>query len=686
MRSRACSFLALATFSVATSAHASQATIKATADSRSLWLAAIAFGGTPAEDEFSIDGSNQFAPIIYAKTLTSGGATAQMDLVSNYLNLGPGGVTTGLTTVGSASASKSAGELAAVALAEINYGIEVSGLAEGEFVLFRWDASMGGFGSIANLSLTGPGVSLTGSGLVEQHEFLSLTNGTYLVAMEVDAGVSGPSRGSQAIDFDLRLEAVPVPSSCAPGAGSCLTGHAGPGCNDSFCCNLVCTFDSYCCDAMWDETCAGEATDTCPTHFETRPILNPINGHRYRITSPASQEDALALLATQGLSPVMIRDGADNAWVHANLARGVTGIGSRDLRLGLTDVETEGTFLWPNGATWSYRNWLPGEPDNFQDSDAVLMELGTGRWTDIPTEWMAWGVGEAFAPACGSGGSCFAQHGPGCDDESCCNEMCTQDPFCCLTAWDSTCVDEAGSLCNVTTVGPTIVNPTTHHRYVLTSVGSWQQLAHLAHSLGGTFATIDDAAENEWLRLNFLAVPGAPSQTWIGLHDQAIEASFQWLSNEPVSYTNWLPGEPNNHDGIEHAVTMHASGGWVDQPMSFTFPAIIEIPLAGDFDGNGVVGGEDLAVLLGSWGPNASIADLNGDSQVDAADLAVLLGGWGPSPASNACTPHAGPGSDQPGCTTCVCGIDSFCCEVQWDEFCAAEAQGPCDGACQCGG
>lgn len=49
-----------------------------------------------------------------------------------------------------------------------------------------------------------------------------------------------------------------------------------------------------------------------------------------------------------------------------------------------------------------------------------------------------------------------------------------------------------------------------------------------------------------------------------------------------------------------------------------------------DFDRDGVVDGDDLAVLLGSWGACASCAaDLDGDQAVDGNDLAILLGGWG---------------------------------------------------------
>jgi hypothetical protein len=47
--------------------------------------------------------------------------------------------------------------------------------------------------------------------------------------------------------------------------------------------------------------------------------------------------------------------------------------------------------------------------------------------------------------------------------------------------------------------------------------------------------------------------------------------------------------------------------------------------------GNGVVGGDDLAVLLGGWG-GAVTTDLNGDGNTNGADLAILLAAWGPCP------------------------------------------------------
>lgn len=38
----------------------------------------------------------------------------------------------------------------------------------------------------------------------------------------------------------------------------------------------------------------------------------------------------------------------------------------------------------------------------------------------------------------------------GCSDESCCNNVCSRDPFCCLAEWDANCVEEAQALCSLT--------------------------------------------------------------------------------------------------------------------------------------------------------------------------------------------------------------------------------------------
>lgn len=55
----------------------------------------------------------------------------------------------------------------------------------------------------------------------------------------------------------------------------------------------------------------------------------------------------------------------------------------------------------------------------------------------------------------------------------------------------------------------------------------------------------------------------------------------------------------------------------------------ISKPASPDIDGNGIVDGADLGLLLGAWGSADCSTDFNGDGVVDGADLGVLLGAWG---------------------------------------------------------
>lgn len=57
-----------------------------------------------------------------------------------------------------------------------------------------------------------------------------------------------------------------------------------------------------------------------------------------------------------------------------------------------------------------------------------------------------------------------------------------------------------------------------------------------------------------------------------------------------------------------------------------------DLPILGDLNGDGLVNGIDLAVVLGTWGPCGSgscIADINRDGVVNGADLSIVLGNWG---------------------------------------------------------
>lgn len=58
----------------------------------------------------------------------------------------------------------------------------------------------------------------------------------------------------------------------------------------------------------------------------------------------------------------------------------------------------------------------------------------------------------------GAGDCCSANGTPGCNNASCCETVCAIDPYCCETAWDSICADEAKDLCGICPQPDLIVN------------------------------------------------------------------------------------------------------------------------------------------------------------------------------------------------------------------------------------
>lgn len=96
--------------------------------------------------------------------------------------------------------------------------------------------------------------------------------------------------------------------------------------------------------------------------------------------------------------------------------------------------------------------------------------------------------------------------------------------------------------------GP-IYNPATGHDYFLLGQSSWLTAEAEAQSLGGHLATINDAAENDWVTTTFINYGGQEKSLWIGLNDQTQEGTFVWASGETALFRNWEFGQPDNGGG-----------------------------------------------------------------------------------------------------------------------------------------
>ncbi|HEX3725523.1 MAG TPA: lectin-like protein [Pirellulales bacterium] len=103
-------------------------------------------------------------------------------------------------------------------------------------------------------------------------------------------------------------------------------------------------------------------------------------------------------------------------------------------------------------------------------------------------------------------------------------------------------------------IGGPIVNPANDHTYYLLDKTTWAASEAEAVALGGDLVTINDAAENAWVYAMFSIFDGIDRGLWIGLNDYADKGTFSWVSGQPVTYTNWAAGEPNDSGGDEDAV------------------------------------------------------------------------------------------------------------------------------------
>ncbi len=129
------------------------------------------------------------------------------------------------------------------------------------------------------------------------------------------------------------------------------------------------------------------------------------------------------------------------------------------------------------------------------------------------------------------------------------------------------------------------------HEYRMTGPMNWTVAEFLAQKNNAHLVTINTGDENAWVFNTFSPLfSDQKNGAWIGMWDGQQEGSFVWVNGEPVAYTNWMTGEPNNLNAWEDCVHMtgptHASSSkWNDFPPEQSLVAILERPLSGSDPG-----------------------------------------------------------------------------------------------------
>lgn len=338
----------------------------------------------------------------------------------------------------------------------------------------------------------------------------------------------------------------------AHGAGLGIGNHSGTGHNFALngLVDEIALYDRALSAAEIQAICTAGGAGKCPViqpptvPWIAGPITNAANGHWYYLLSPTNWAAAEAIAVSLGGHLATINNAAENQWVFDNFSS--FGVVERTLWLGLNDAGQEYIWFWASGQPVTYVNWAPGEPNNgggyFPNEDHTLMwnpssGYPAGSWNDSPEDQLHCAVVEVSPP----------------------------EP--------------------VIVAGP-ITNSANGHAYYLLTYTNWPAAEQIAVGLGGHLATINDAAENDWIFNTFANYGGLERPMWIGLNDAAQEGTWVWVNGEPATYRNWSPIEPNSGNGVfpdeDHVMMWHPSSGyplgsWNDGPSNQLQYAVVEV-------------------------------------------------------------------------------------------------------------
>lgn len=112
------------------------------------------------------------------------------------------------------------------------------------------------------------------------------------------------------------------------------------------------------------------------------------------------------------------------------------------------------------------------------------------------------------------------------------------------------------------------------HDYLFTGLtGSIASAGAWCGDRGMHVVTVEGADERDWLDSQLVAL-GDTTEVWLGIFDEQTEGLWQDVWGEPLSYTDWLSGEPNNFDEEDCAAQLPSTSafgvGWNDVPCSNT--------------------------------------------------------------------------------------------------------------------
>ncbi|MBN2497591.1 MAG: hypothetical protein JXR96_23560 [Deltaproteobacteria bacterium] len=341
-----------------------------------------------------------------------------------------------------------------------------------------------------------------------------------------------------------------------------------------------------------DDDCDGrldEGQGTCPC------VIEEWHGHTYMFCPEEINWDTArnTCHSYTGYHLAVMESSEENDqiwfWIEGRLS-GVTAWH------GLNDVATEGTWVWENGSDATYRNWETGAPDNAGDEDCGTWRTNhNGEWNDIACSFQ-----EAYVCEAPCGGE------PDSDDDGFADE-CDCAPYDPSIHPDAEEVangkdDNCDGVIDEGLAGNCVTEARDGRHYLFCpDAVDWPTARDSCLALGYELVWVEDSAENTWIVQRALANIGAGQYPWHGFNDRSQEAAWVWDNGQPVTFTNWNTGEPNDSAG-EDCGHFYLDGSapyrWNDIGCELLRPYVCKrvhcpFDLDDDLDGDGVCGNED---------------------------------------------------------------------------------------------
>ncbi len=117
-----------------------------------------------------------------------------------------------------------------------------------------------------------------------------------------------------------------------------------------------------------------------------------------------------------------------------------------------------------------------------------------------------------------------------------------------------------------------------HTYYLSRAQMTWQEASSLAQESGGYLVTVNDQAENDFVRDSYRShLEEGADILWLGNNDIAVEGQWVWENGEQVGYENWHVGEPNDEGGQDCGHMWYMDGTWDDTVCTYALFALVEV-------------------------------------------------------------------------------------------------------------